>query len=125
MNLSSFHARLVLVAQYRSSSSSSLVRLVQLETRRVRLSVRARKPLCGQVLFMLFTARTVPGRVIEAFATRVRRPSAENLAVDRVERVVSRRRRRSPGLIVRENVSQFCVRFDRSCLVESFENIIP
>ena len=78
LNLSSFHARLVLVAQFRSSSSSSLVRLVQSETRRVRLSVRARKPLGGQVLF---TARTVPGRVVDAFATRARR-SAENVAVE-------------------------------------------
>ena len=91
MNLSSFHARLAFVAQFRSSPSSSLVRLVQSETRRARLSVRARKPFGGQVLF---TARTVPGRVVDAFTTRARRLSAENVAVERVERAVSRRRRR-------------------------------
>jgi len=85
MNLSSFHARLAFVAQFRSSPSSSLVRLVQSETRRARLSVRARKPFGGQVLF---TARTVPGRVVDAFTTRASRLSAENVAVERVERVV-------------------------------------
>ena len=103
------------VAQFRSFSPSSLVRLVQSETRRARLPVRARKPLAGQVLL---TARTVPRRVErdDAIATRARRRLAGHVA--RVARGVSRR-------VVKEHFSQSRVRVDRrrSRLVVAFVDV--